>query len=75
MGVANNNQRGTGERVREKMLQIGEKARATIDHRAISSLQANKGALRVRVDAAVREERLKAQEVERRSAKYFSMQH
>ena len=73
VGVANNSQRGTSERVREKMLKISEKARAAIDNRAISapeeSSQANERALQERVEAAVREERQRALEVERRSVK------
>ena len=62
MGVANNSQRGTSERVREKMMKISEKAKAATDR------QINERALQERVDVAVREERQRAQEVERGSA-------
>ena len=34
VGVANNSQRGTSERVREKMLRMSEVARAAIDNGA-----------------------------------------
>ena len=67
MDVATNSQRGAGERVREKMLKISEKAKAATDRPA----QANERALQERVDAAVREERLRAQETNRRSAKFL----
>ena len=74
VGVANNSQRGTSERVREKILKISEKARAAIDNRAVSppkeTSRANERAFQERVEAAVREERLRAQEVERRSAEF-----
>ena len=55
VGVANNSQRGTSERVREKMLKISEKAtRAAIDNRADTqpeeTSQANKRALEERVE-------------------------
>ena len=64
MGVANNSQRGTSERVREKMLKISERARAAVDNRADTqpeeTSQSNKRALEERVreiEAAVREKR------------------
>ena len=79
VGVANNSQRGTSERIREKMLKISEKARAAIDNRAISppedTSQTNERAFQERVEAAVREERLRALEVERRSAKFHQKLH
>ena len=66
--VANNHQQGTMDRVGQKMLQISEKVRAAIDNGAISSPQAtsNEREIQERVEAAVKEERLRAQEVERR---------
>ena len=78
--MANNNQRGTSERIREKMLKMSEIARATIDNRAIlphaketsqETSQANERALQERVDAAMREERLRFQEIERRSQNFI----
>ena len=74
MGVANNSQRGTSERVREKMLKISEKARAVVDNRADTQPEetslANKRALEERVreiEAAVREERDRARDAENRA--------
>ena len=68
VGVTNNSQWGTNERIREKILKISEKARAAIDDGPVSSPQASERALQERVEGAVREERLRAQQVERRSA-------
>ena len=65
VGVANNSQRGTRERVREKMLKMSEVARAAID-----TSQADKRALEGRVEeaeAAVREERARARDAENRA--------
>ena len=74
MGVANNSQRGTSERVREKMLKISEKARAAVDNRADTqpeeTSQSNKRALEERVreiEAAVGEERDRARDAENRA--------
>ena len=67
VGVANNSQRGTGERVREKMLKISEIAR---DNKAEESSHANKRALEERVkeaEAAAREERARARNAENRA--------
>ena len=70
--MANDSQWGTSERARDKMVMISEKAKALIiNNGAISSPQANERALQERVDVAVREERLRAQEVERRSANFL----
>ena len=72
--MANNSQRGTSERVREKMLKMSEVARAAIDNRAEGqpeeTSQANKRALEERVEeaeAAVREERDRARDAETRA--------
>ena len=72
--MANNSQRGTSERVREKMLKISEIARVAIDNRAKGqpeeTSQANKRALEERVEeaeAAVREERARARDAENRA--------
>ena len=81
--MANNNQRGTSERIREKVLKISEKARAAIDNvnRATcisppeDTSQTNERAFQERVEAAVREERLRALEVEKRSAKFHQKLH
>ena len=59
--MANNSQRGTSERVREKMLKISEKARAVVDERVLQE----------RVEAVMREERLRAQDVEKWSVKFY----
>ena len=75
--VANNNQRGTSERIREKMLKISEMARAVIEdkadtqqlHECLALSQANERSLQERVEEAevvVREERQRTQEAERR---------
>ena len=67
VGVANNSQRGTGERVREKMLKISEIAR---DNKAEESSHANKRALEGRVkeaEAAEREERARARDADNRA--------
>ena len=69
--MANDSQWGTNERVRDKIIMISEKAKAVVDNGAISSTQASERALQERVDVAVREERLRAQEVERRSANFL----
>ena len=50
-GVANNSKLGTSERIREKMLKIGEKARAAADERAIEEVDF----------AAVGDERLRSE--------------
>ena len=50
-GVTNNSKLGTSERIREKMLKIGEKARAAADERAIEDVDF----------AAVGEERLRSE--------------
>ena len=55
--MANNSQRGTSERVREKMLKMSEVARTAIDNRAELA------------ERAVTEERQRVQEAERR---YFN---
>ena len=61
VGVANNSQRGTSERVREKMIKISEKTKVTIDNGAIGeNSQAIERALQERVDVA--EERARAAE-------------
>ena len=72
--MANNSQRGTSERVREKMLKMSEVARAAIDNRAEGqpeeTSQANKRALEERVEeaeAAVREERDRVRDAENRA--------
>ena len=73
--VANNSQRGTSERVREKMLKMSEVARAAIDNGAErqpdrETSQADKRALEGRVEeaeAAVREERARARDAENRA--------
>ena len=76
MSVANNSQRATSERVREKMLKISEVARAAIDNRTDregepeETSQANKKALEEGVEeaeAAVREERARARDAENRA--------
>ena len=74
MGVANNSQLGTSERLRKKMLKISEIARAAIDNRAEGqpeeTSQVNKRALEERVEeaeAAVREERARARNIEDRA--------
>ena len=74
VGVTNNYQRGTSERVREKMLKISERARVAIDNRAEGqpekTSQANKRALEERmeeVEAAVREERARTRYAENRA--------
>ena len=74
VGVANNSQRGTSERVKEKILKISEKARAAVDNRADTqpeeTSQSNKRALEERVgeiEAAVREERDRARDAENRA--------
>ena len=75
--VANNSQRGTSERIREKMLKISEMARAVIEdkadteqpHKCLALSQANERSLQERVEEAevvVREERQRTQEAERR---------
>ena len=69
--VANNSQRGTNERIREKMLKISEKARAAINNSPVSSPQGSERALQERVEGAIREERLRALQVERRSATVY----
>ena len=77
VGVANNSQRGTSERIREKMLKISEMARAVIEDKAdteqlrecLTLSQANERSLQERVEEAevvVREERQRTQEAERR---------
>ena len=68
VGVANNSQWGTTDRIGQKMLQISEKVRAAIDNGAISSPQTSctEREVQERVEAAVKEERLRAQEIERR---------
>ena len=73
--MANNSQRGTSERVREKMLKMSEVARAAIDNGAErrpdrETSQADKRALEGRVEeaeAAVREERARARDAENRA--------
>ena len=74
--MANNSQRGTSERVREKMLRMSEvAARASIDNGAKrqpdrETSQADKRALEERVEeaeAAVREERARARDAENRA--------
>ena len=75
VGVANNSQRGTSERVREKMLKMSEVARAATDNGAErqpdrETSQADKRALEGRVEeaeAAVREERARARDAENRA--------
>ena len=77
VGVANNSQRGTSERIREKMLKISEMARAVIEDKAdteqlcecLAVSQANERSLQERVEEAeivAREERQRTQEAERR---------
>ena len=66
VGMANNSQLGTSERVGQKMLQINKKIRTTIDNGASSSPEASEREFQERVEATVKEERLRAQEVERR---------
>ena len=61
MGIANNSQRGTSERIREKMMKISEKAKIATDRPVSSPL-----ALQERIDDTVGEER---QKVQRRSVK------
>ena len=73
--MANNSQRGTSERVREKMLKMSEVARTVIDSGAErrpdqETPQADKRALEGRVEeaeAAVREERARARDAENRA--------
>ena len=75
MGLANNTQRGTNERVREKMLKMSEVARAAIDNGAErqsdrETYQADRRALEGRVEeaeAAVREETVRARDAENRA--------
>lgn len=65
--VANNSQRGTSERARKKMMKISAKARAAIDNKPLLSPQTNKRALSQEgVETEVREERQRAQKLERR---------
>ena len=71
MGMSNKlSQWGTNDRIRQKMVQISEKIRAVTDNgRATSessSLQANEREVQERVAAAVKEERMRAKEAERR---------
>ena len=75
MGVANNSQRGTSERIREKMVLISEIARARDDngaevfHERIEEAEAAMREERLRAERAemtVMEERERAQEAERR---------
>ena len=77
VGMANNRQRGTSERIREKMLKISEMTRAVIEDKAdtqqlrecLSLSQANERSLQERAEEAevvVREERQRTQEAERR---------
>ena len=77
VGVANNRQRGTSERMREKMLKISEMARVVIEDKAdteqlrecLTVSQANERSLQERVEEAevvAREERQRTQEAERR---------
>ena len=71
VGVANNSQRGTSERVREKMLKMSEIARAAIDNRAGGQPEKTaQRALEERVEeaeATVREERDRARDAENRA--------
>ena len=66
--MVNKNQQDANAQVRERImkLRIGEMARTTI-----SLPQASERVLQERVDAAVREERLRVQEIERRSVKFL----
>ena len=77
VGVANNSQRGTSERIREKMLKISERSTAVSGDRAdthqlqeaLAISQANERTLRERMEeceVTMREERERAQEAERR---------
>ena len=75
VGVANNSQRGTSERVMERILKMSEVAKAAIDNGAErqpdrETSQADKRALEGRVEeaeAAVREERARARDAENRA--------
>ena len=75
MGVANNSQRGTNERIREKMVNISEIVRARTDngaevlHERIEEAETAVREERLRAENAemtVMEERERAQEAERR---------
>ena len=88
VGMANNSQRGTSQRVREKMVSISEIARARYDsgaevlHERIEEAETAVREERLRADDAenraemaemtVMEERERAQEAERRSGNLLS---
>ena len=73
--MVSNSQRGTIERVREKIMMMSEAARAAVDNRAErqpdqETSQADKRVLEGRVEeaeAAVREERARARDAENRA--------
>ena len=71
VGMSNKlSQWGTNDRIRQKMVRISEKIRAIADNGGAtsesSSLQANEREVQERVTAAMKEERMRAKEVERR---------
>ena len=57
--MANNSQRGTNKRIREKMLKICEMARVVIENKADTQFH-------MMVEKAVTEEQIRTQEAERR---------
>ena len=63
VGVVDNNQRGSSERVREKIVKISERVAALVGERQVVEIsQANER----RLEERVREERQRAQQAERR---------